>query len=110
MTLYLKALRAGRMGTHTDFTWPEPGVWVEVEGDAAEVGVSRSRDPEAETHRRERPVNVLRVPMHPLSDDGPVARVVGWALSRLIDVLLLPVVIWDDIQQAMADDPYESED
>lgn len=33
MTTYYKALRAGRRGTHTEFVWPEPGEWVEVDGD-----------------------------------------------------------------------------
>jgi hypothetical protein len=33
MTAYYKALRAGRRGTHTEFTWPEPGEWVEVDGE-----------------------------------------------------------------------------
>ena len=34
MSHAFKALRAGRKATHAgDFTWPEPGVWVEVEGE-----------------------------------------------------------------------------
>ena len=34
MSTYLKFLRPGRMATHVDgFTWPEPGTWLEVEGD-----------------------------------------------------------------------------
>lgn len=33
MTTLLKALRTGRRATHVDgFTWPEPGMWLEVEG------------------------------------------------------------------------------
>lgn len=31
---YYKALRKGRVATHVnDFQWPEPGTWLEVEGD-----------------------------------------------------------------------------
>ena len=53
---------------------------------------------------------MLRLPMPTIPDDGLVARVVGRVGSLLIDVLLLPVVVWDEIQMALDDDPYETED